>query len=55
MIKAISDNYASADYISFPMRPVREIDYMNDHHNGYIQLLAEKLGQNRSGEAGELA
>jgi integrase len=28
--RIINDNYASADYISFPKRPAREIDYMND-------------------------
>ena len=28
--RIIADNYASADYISFPKRPAREIDYMND-------------------------
>lgn len=28
--RIITDNYASADYISFPKRPAREIDYMND-------------------------
>ena len=28
--RLINDNYASADYISFPKRPAREIDYMND-------------------------
>jgi len=28
--RIINDNYASADYISFPKRPTREIDYMND-------------------------
>ncbi len=26
----INDNYASADYIDFPKRPQKEIDYMND-------------------------
>jgi len=28
--RIINDNYASADYITFPKRPAREIDYMND-------------------------
>lgn len=28
--RLIADNYASADYISFPKRPPREIDYMDD-------------------------
>ena len=28
--RLINDNYASADYISFPKRPSKEIDYMND-------------------------
>lgn len=28
--RIINDNYASADFISFPKRPAREIDYMND-------------------------
>ena len=28
--RLIADNYASADFINFPKRPQREIDYMND-------------------------
>ena len=28
--RLINDNYASADYIDFPKRPPKEIDYMND-------------------------
>jgi len=28
--RLINDNYASADYIDFPKRPSKEIDYMND-------------------------
>lgn len=28
--RIINDNYARADYIDFPKRPPREIDYMND-------------------------
>ena len=28
--RLIADNYASTDYISFPKRPPREIDYMDD-------------------------
>ena len=28
--RIINDNYASADYIDFPKRPQKEIDYMND-------------------------
>ena len=28
--RLINDNYASADYIYFPKRPSKEIDYMND-------------------------
>lgn len=28
--RLIADNYASADYITFPKRPPREIDYMDD-------------------------
>ena len=28
--RIVADNYASADYISFPKRPQKEIDYMND-------------------------
>lgn len=28
--RIIADNYASADYISFPKRPAQEIDYMTD-------------------------
>lgn len=28
--RIINDNYASADFISFPKRPAKEIDYMND-------------------------
>ena len=28
--RLINDNYANADYIDFPKRPSKEIDYMND-------------------------
>ncbi|HPF54883.1 MAG TPA: tyrosine-type recombinase/integrase [Clostridia bacterium] len=29
-LRIVTDNYASADFISFPKRPAKEIDYMND-------------------------
>lgn len=39
--RIISDNFASADYISFPKRPAREIDYMNDEDAKKFYMAAD--------------
>lgn len=44
--RLIADNYASADYISFPKRPPREIDYMNDEEAKRFYIAAETFPTN---------
>ena len=45
--RIISDNYASADYISFPKRPAREIDYMNDEDAKKFYAAADACADKR--------
>ena len=40
--RIIADNFASADFINFPKRPAREIDYMNDEDAKLFYAAAEK-------------
>ena len=41
--RLVPDNYASADYITFPKKPPREIDYMNDEDAKRFYAAAEKF------------
>lgn len=41
--RIIADNFASSDFINFPKRPPREIDYMNDEDPPARRKLARRL------------
>lgn len=52
--RLIADNYASADYISFPKRPPREIDYMNDEEAKRFYIAAETFPDIKAKTVAEL-
>ena len=45
--RLITDNYASSDFINFPKRPPREIDYMNDEDAKKFYNAANSFGDIR--------
>ena len=52
--RIIADNYASADFINFPKRPPREIDYMTDEDAKLFYAAAEALADIKVKTAAEI-